>query len=503
MRRAIAAGVMGGLVLGGTAVTPALAATPAATSGPAATAGPGLKTVVYAGYAFQVPATWPVYRLDEHPQTCVRYDVPAVYLGTPGASMDCPAGLVGRTQTVSFIPAGNGAPRAGGGSRQPARPARPQAAAGVELQRLPAVHSMISQRADQHELEVALGVTGAGGTVLGTYGAAPGVLEQVLNTLRPAPAGATPTAQSVPAQAVPARTVPARTVPAPTRAPTAHPAVVPQRAAVAAARTRVTRAPARHPAAAPKAYTSWQGVPSDWPTEIVQMSQPHSHPVGGFDACTAPSLATMRVWHSRYAAVGAYIGGINAACAYGNLSATWIKSVAAMGWGVLPTYVGPQAPCWNGGNGVLINPGKAAAQGNAAGLDAVSDAKYFGLPAGSPIYYDMEAYTGGTACKQAVLSFLGAWDRAVAACGYVTAVYSSRDSGIKNIQEWTTAHNPGFTPPDAIWIALWDGVPSLSGDPLAWPLTERSKQYSGSVNVTVGGITLNIDKDVVGGPVAR
>jgi hypothetical protein len=174
-----------------------------------------------------------------------------------------------------------------------------------------------------------------------------------------------------------------------------------------------------------------------------------------------------------------------------------------MGWGVLPTYVGPQSPCWDGGNGVRISPGKAAAQGNAAGLDAVSDAKYFGLPAGSPIYYDMEAYTGGTTCKQAVLSFLGAWDRAVAASGYVTAVYSSRDSGIKNIEEWTTDHNPGFTPPDAIWIALWDDVPSLSGDNLAWPLSARSKQYAGNANETFGGITLNIDKDIVGGPVAR
>ena len=174
-----------------------------------------------------------------------------------------------------------------------------------------------------------------------------------------------------------------------------------------------------------------------------------------------------------------------------------------MGWGVLPTYVGPQAPCWDGGNGVRISPRKAAAQGNAAGLDAVSDARYFGLAPGSPIYYDLEAYIGGTACKQAVLAFLGAWDRAVAASGYVTAVYSSRDSGIANIEEWTAGSSPGFTPPDAIWIALWDGIPSLNGDRLAWPLTERSKQYSGNVTATVGGITLNIDKDIVGGPVAR
>ena len=174
-----------------------------------------------------------------------------------------------------------------------------------------------------------------------------------------------------------------------------------------------------------------------------------------------------------------------------------------MGWGVLPTYVGPQAPCWNGGTGVLISPGKAAAQGNAAGRDAVKRREVLPPAPGSPIYYDMEAYVGGTTCKLAILRFLGAWDRSVAAGGYLAAVYSSRDSGIANIAEWTAGHNPGFTPPDAVWIALWDGIPSLNGDRLAWPLTMRSKQYSGNVNVTVGGIRLNIDKDIVGGPVAR
>jgi hypothetical protein len=461
-----------------------------------------MKTVVYAGYAFQVPASWPVYRLDEHPQTCVRYDVHAVYLGRPGANMDCPAGIVGRTQTVSFIPAGSAASGAGGGSGQPARPA---AAAGIELRRLPAVHGAISQDTNRNQLEVTLGAPEAGGTLLATYGAAPGVLEQVLSTVRLAPAGATPTAPAVPAPAVPAPAVPAQAVPAPAvpapaQAPMAHPTVVPRRAA--AARARAASPLARSAAAPQTIYTSWRGVPSDWPTEIVQ-PPPLPHPVGGFDACTAPPLATMRVWRRAYAAVGAYIGGVNAACDYGNLSAAWIRSVAGMGWGVLPTYVGPQASCWNGGNGVRIRPGRAAAQGNAAGLDAVRDARYFGLAAGSPIYYDMEAYVGGTTCKQGVLTFLGAWNRAVAASGYVTAVYSSRDSGIANVEEWTVGRNPGFTPPDAIWVALWDGVASLAGDPLAWPLTERSKQYSGNVNVTVGGIRLNIDKDIVGGPVAR
>jgi hypothetical protein len=224
--------------------------------------------------------------------------------------------------------------------------------------------------------------------------------------------------------------------------------------------------------------------------------------VGGFDSCTAPSLATMRVWRSEYAAVGAYIGGANSACAYGNLSGSWVHATESMGWGILPIYVGPQAPCW-GFTGVVINPGSAVAEGEAAAADAISAARTFGLAAGSPIYYDMEAYQGGTACSDAVLEFLGAWDRKVAAAGYLTGVYSSQDSGIIDLQHADTEKMPGFTPPDAVWIALWDGNPSLSDGSLAWPLSDRSKQYAGNLNATVGGITLNIDKDIVGGQMAR
>jgi hypothetical protein len=59
-------------------------------------------------------------------------------------------------------------------------------------------------------------------------------------------------------------------------------------------------------------------------------------------------------------------------------------------------------------------------------------------------------------------------------------------------------HTPGCTSRAAIWIALGDNVATLNDGPLAWPLTARSKQYAGNVNATVGGITLNINRDVVG-----
>jgi hypothetical protein len=525
MRRAIAAAVTSGLVLGGALATPAFAAdhgpgkaagqarqaapakhsagrpatakapakaatTKAAQTKAAQTKGaqtkaakPATKTVVFAGYEFDVPATWPVYRVDEHPQTCVRYDVHAVYLGVPGLDMNCPAGLVGRTEAVDVVPGTTAAAGSDAGSAS-----LPNGAGGHALQPLSAVHATIEQGAVDNELQVALADGGSPATVSGTYGTDPAAIRQVLSTLRPAPAGAADSAQSAPAQ------------------PSAGNA-----ARVTAMRGEGTTAPA---AAAPQAapnptYSSWHGVPKKWPAEIIAPTPPStststaaSSPVGGFDTCSAPSLAAMKTFRSHYAAAGMYIGGANSACAYGNLSASWIQSAADMGYGMLPTYVGRQAPCWNG-HGALITVGRAAVQGESAAADAVNDAKAFGLPKGSPIYYDMEAYTGGARCKTAVLNFLGAWVRRVGAGGYLAAVYSSLDSGIVDMQAAAVAKRAGFTPPDAIWIAHWDNSATLNEGTLNWPLSMRAKQYTGNVNMTIKGTTLNIDKDVVGGPLAR
>jgi hypothetical protein len=456
MRRVIAAAVMGGLVLGGVEATPVFAATSATKT---------MKTVVYQGYEFQVPASWPVYRLDQHPQTCVRYDVHAVYLGPPGPNMQCPAGIVGRTQTVSFI---TGAPGA--------------ASTSTDLQRLPAVHGVIMQNAVDHELSVALGpvargpVAGdpgtrlrPGATVLGTYGTDPAVIEQVLNTLRQAPAGAAQSTQTGSAPAQPGGTAPG---------------------------------------------TSQRGLPARSPAQIVQSAPARKSPsprkrvlrrvhgVGGFDTCTVPSLKAMHLWRGNYAVVGVYLGGVNAACAFGNLASSWVQPVMKSGWGILPTYVGPQAPCWSG-SGVKLDAGKAAAEGKAAAADAVHKAQAFGIRRGSPIYYDMEAYNGGASCTAAVLGFLSAWNHQVAAAGYVTGMYSGQNSGITDVESAAVHRKPGFTPPEAVWIALWDGKPTVSDGNLVWPLTDRSKQYAGNVRATFKGITLIVDKDIVDGPVAR
>lgn len=64
----------------------------------------GLRTVSYRGVQFDVPPDWPVHDLATDPTTCVRFDVHAVYLGHPGADMNCPAGIVGRADAVLVEP---------------------------------------------------------------------------------------------------------------------------------------------------------------------------------------------------------------------------------------------------------------------------------------------------------------------------------------------------------------------------------------------------------------
>ncbi|MEO6857077.1 MAG: DUF1906 domain-containing protein [Solirubrobacteraceae bacterium] len=72
--------------------------------GSSASAAAAMKTVRYRGYSVRVPASWPVYRLSDNAQTCVRFNRHAVYLGTPSAAQRCPAHAAGRTEAILVAP---------------------------------------------------------------------------------------------------------------------------------------------------------------------------------------------------------------------------------------------------------------------------------------------------------------------------------------------------------------------------------------------------------------
>jgi hypothetical protein len=222
----------------------------------------------------------------------------------------------------------------------------------------------------------------------------------------------------------------------------------------------------------------------------------------GFDACSTPSATAMSAWGaSPYRALGIYVGGVNEACAQPNLSPTWVDEESAAGWALLPIYVGLQAPK-NGCGCAAIVPSQASSEGTAAADDAIDQAEANGISPGNPIYDDMEAYNTGGTNTQAVLAFLSAWTTELHAHGYVSGVYSSENSGIRDL---VAANGTGFVEPDELWIANWNGQANTNSSVVPsteWANHQRLHQYQGGHDATYGGVTINIDSDYVDADVA-
>ncbi len=218
----------------------------------------------------------------------------------------------------------------------------------------------------------------------------------------------------------------------------------------------------------------------------------------GFDTCEDPSPTQLNAWlASGYRALGTYIGGANMGCSQPNLSAAYVTAEVAAGWHLIPTYVGLQAPT-NSCGCASITPRRAAAQGTAAAQDAVAEAQAVGIGAGSPIYFDMEAYPTGATNTETVLGFLSAWSSELHALGYLSGVYSSSDSGIRDLASAYGAS--GATTPDEIWTARWNDARSTADPNLPgadWAAHQRVHQYAGGHDETYAKVTLNIDGDYV------
>ncbi len=228
----------------------------------------------------------------------------------------------------------------------------------------------------------------------------------------------------------------------------------------------------------------------------------------GFDVCTAPSLETMTAWKqsSPYGAVGIYVSGGQRGCSQPRLTADWVRKVRAMGWQLMPTHVGLQAPCSTLGNKPKrIDPATAVQQGQAEAAEAAAALRSLGLGQGSPVYLDIESYPrGDRSCAQSVIDFTVGWTRKLHQEGFRSGFYSSADSGVSDL---AAAARAGSAPlPDAVWYARWDGRADTAGagslDPDQWSARQRIHQYQGNVQETWGGATLSIDRNQLDGPVA-
>lgn len=233
----------------------------------------------------------------------------------------------------------------------------------------------------------------------------------------------------------------------------------------------------------------------------------------GVDICEIPTLDKLQTWwsNSPYAAVNLYIGGAMRACSNANLSKTFLVQLNQQGWKFIPTWVGPQAACAGYSVRMSSDPYTAYQQGSSEADLALTVAAQLGLTeadqAGTVIYYDLEAYnTSNTACKDAASMFIQGWSDRMDNTGNVSAMYgASCASALTDIAQLTN-------PPDAIWVAnwylsniynsaatVWDAA-CLSNS--FWPNHQRIRQYTGGHNETWGGITVNVDSNVIDGVVA-
>jgi Rv2525c-like, glycoside hydrolase-like domain len=445
------------------------------------------RTVRFGGYLIDVPAGWPVYWLSRDPSQCVRYDRNAVYLGTPGTDQLCPAHLAGRVDTISVRQAGCPAPPGpgvpGGANWQPV--SAPMDAAGLRQ-----AGAAARQNAQEHQLLVTAAHPGL--TISATYASGPGLVDRIIASTRPAdgpgrqparPGGpGSPPAGPGPAAPGPASSAPGGTGAAAGRA--GSPPAVPGTGSP----------PAAPGAGSPPAAPGAPGLGSGGRRAAVRR---------GFDTCAAPSLRALRAWRRAFSAVAIYIGGPEAACGWGNLSPSWVRAARAMGWALIPAYVGRQASCDR--FRVRIHLAHAKAEGQAAAREAISLAAALGIGRHAPLYDDMEAYPPWHRCRSGVLSFLDGWTRALHAHGYRSGVYSSAGSAVVDLARANSVYGRPLAKPDSIWFGLWDGVRNLNGLPYLrasqWPAGHRIKQWLGGHRRRIGGITLDIDSDLAAGAV--
>jgi hypothetical protein len=261
-------------------------------------------------------------------------------------------------------------------------------------------------------------------------------------------------------------------------------------------------------------------IPSSASTAIpflapAQAQPASSYPVTGvmgFDACSLPTVSQMQTWYtsSPYRVIGAYIGGDEFACSSGlsNFNTSWTSTILGLGFEIMPFWVGPQAP----GNGskfsnlMSTNTTTAYSQGVTEADSAIAAMNARGIGQGSPIIYDIEAYSYTVAADVAgTQAFIEGWDTELHAQGYIAGIYSSHPE----FDSWIP---PDVSPAiDTIAFAYFfsTGVacgtqcqtvyPTQTGSfdlsPNYWTNHHRDRQTSSSFNSTYGGVTINIDED--------
>ncbi len=234
----------------------------------------------------------------------------------------------------------------------------------------------------------------------------------------------------------------------------------------------------------------------------------------GMDMCELAGEEDMRRWMDAgpYRAVNLYIGGALRFCANASLTAQRLEGLTLQGWTFIPTWVGPQAPCTKYTSRFDADPTTAFTQGRAEAEQALQVAQALGLTdaqgAGTVIYYDLEAYDGqDNACVEAARAFVAGWTQRIQQSGSDAGLYAlACNPPLSRYADLSPA-------PDAVWFAAWtrpaydpavtvNDLPASCLPPTLWNQSQRIRQYTGSHDETWGGVTLEIDSNVLDGIVA-
>ncbi|HZE38265.1 MAG TPA: DUF1906 domain-containing protein [Stackebrandtia sp.] len=378
------------------------------------------KQVAYHGYAIDVPDSWRVVNLDEHPNACVRFDSATVYLGTPGERSTCPARVEGRAAAIMVAPLDT------------------TTAAGADSATVATTAARGAKGATSVDGTTRLAVEDAGVMVSAVHSRSTAAqVRAALNSAR-----LTDGAHAVRLDDVRSATPRAK----------ADPIVAP-------------------------------GTLKD----------------KAFDTCTAQSQSTMDAWRSSpYKAVGIYISGVNRACGQDNLNADWVAKQHANGWQFVLTHHGLESPCSTRYSDVFSkDPATARQQGKDEAGKAIDAATKLGFGAGSAIYADIESYDGDATCTKAVLSFVSGWAEGLKASGWLSGMYSSGSTGIRDLCDGYG--DAAYAMPSHMWFAWWnskadtDSGSYCEGDKFADG--QRIHQYAGDVTESYGGVSVNIDRD--------
>ncbi len=233
----------------------------------------------------------------------------------------------------------------------------------------------------------------------------------------------------------------------------------------------------------------------------------------GIDLCNS-TVNQLKTWKNKspYTAVNMYIGGISMGCENNDLSKSYLEDLSIQGWKFIPTWVGPQAACTTLNHPMTDESDAAArAEGIVEAQLAYAKLNELGLldptsKTGSVVYYDLEAFTiSDIECRNLARSFIDGWVAQLEAYGVTAGLYGSVCAS--GLSYFSTIPNP----PQALWAAWYiEDTYNSAINPYdlicvsnsLWPDNERILQYTGSHNEYWGGVTLNVDTNVIDGIVA-